>query len=123
MSKQARRRKRVRAWTQYVQNFAGLSWGVEQPFVGDVMVTITYLYNRGSIDIDVDNIPKPILDALKGLVYSDDSQVTDLLCRKRRYGVELRIPDPSPLLRSSYENSEEFVHVNVDNAQSTEVSE
>ena len=72
-----------------MQNFAGLSWGVEQPFVGDVMVTITYLYNRGSIDIDVDNIPKPILDALKGLVYSDDSQVTDLLCRKRRYGVEI----------------------------------
>ena len=73
MSKQTRRRKRVRVWTQHVQNFAGLRWGVEQPFVGDVMVTITYLYNRRSINIDVDNIPKPILDALKGLVYSDDS--------------------------------------------------
>ena len=104
-----------------MHNFAGLSWGVEQPFVGDVMVTITYLYNRGSIDIDVDNIPKPILDALKGLVYSDDSQVTDLLCRKRRYGVVLRIPDPSALLRESYDNYQEFVHVNVENALSTEV--
>ncbi len=85
-------------------------------------MTITYMYNSQSKGIDVDNIPKPILDALKGRVYSDDSQVTDLLCRKRRYGLELRIPDPSPLLSSFYENSEEFVHVNVEHALSTEVS-
>ena len=44
-------------------------------------MTITYFH--GSDPLDVDNIPKPILDALKGLVYSDDSHVSDLLCRKR----------------------------------------
>ena len=104
-----------------MQNFAGLSWGVEQPFVGDVMVTITYLYNRGSIDIDVDNIPKPILDALKGLVYSDDSQVTDLLCRKRPSDGDLGIDNFSTLFRATQELSEEFVHVNVDDALNREV--
>ena len=104
-----------------MQNFAGLSWGVEQPFVGNVMVTITYFFEGASLDVD--NMPKPILDGLNGLVYSDDSQVTDLLCRKRRHSVESRMPDPPPLLRSSYENSEEFVHVNVENAPSTKVSE
>ena len=124
MSKQARRRKRVKAWTQYVQNFAGLSWGADQPFVGDVMVTITYIYNLryDRPQIDVDNIPKPILDALKGLVYSDDSQVTDLICRKRRNGLDLRIPDSSALLRSTHERSIEFVHVSVENAPQSEVS-
>ena len=85
------------------------------------MVTITYLYNSGSRKIDVDNIPKPILDALKGLVYSDDSQVTDLLCRKRPYDGDLGIDNLSPLFRSTQEISEEFVHVNVADALHREV--
>ena len=34
-------------------------------------------------DVDVDNLPKPILDALSGMIFADDHQVTDLLVRKR----------------------------------------
>ena len=104
-----------------MQNFAGLSWGADQPFIGDVMVTITYLYSRDSKDIDVDNIPKPILDALKGMIYSDDSQVTDLLCRKRRSDGDLGIDNLSALFRATQERSEEFVHVNVEYAPNQEV--
>ena len=48
---------------------------------GPVAVTITYFYN--TTPLDVDNIPKPILDGLKGMVYQDDDQVFDMLCRKR----------------------------------------
>ncbi len=51
------------------------------------MVSITYFFDR--VDFDVDNIPKPILDALKELVYVDDRQVTDLICRKRRHSDDL----------------------------------
>ena len=37
---------------------------------------------------DVDNIAKVVLDALNGLVYVDDKQVTDLRVRKRYATVE-----------------------------------
>lgn len=37
---------------------------------------------------DVDNIAKVVLDALNGLVYADDKQVTDLRVRKRYSTVE-----------------------------------
>ena len=37
---------------------------------------------------DVDNIAKVVLDALNGLVYTDDKQVTDLRVRKRYDTVE-----------------------------------
>ena len=47
------------------------------------MVIITYFYEDAS------------LDALKGLVYSDDSEVSDLLCRKRDLNGDLRIQNPS----------------------------
>ena len=61
---------------------AGRIWGDNSQLAEEIMVTITYVYADSPMDI-VDNVPKPILDGLKGLVYFDDSQVTDLLCRKR----------------------------------------
>ena len=84
------------------------------------MVTITYFFEEASLDVD--NIPKPILDALNGVVYSDDSQVTDLLCRKRDLSGDLRIPQPSALLLESLSRSEQFLHIIVTNALNQEVA-
>ena len=64
-----------------MERAARQEWGVEAPVTHPIMVTITYFFD--DIPVDVDNIPKPILDALKGLAFRDDSQVYDLLCRKR----------------------------------------
>ena len=84
------------------------------------MVTITYFFKGASLDVD--NIPKPILDALKGLVYSDDSQVSDLLCRKRNLSGDLRIQNPSSLLLETLLHSERFLHIAVVSAPSQEVA-
>ena len=75
VSQQAKRRSRVKEWTKQVHNVAETRWDTASPFVGEVMVTITYLYEGASLDVD--NMSKPILDALKGLVYSDDAQVSE----------------------------------------------
>lgn len=120
VSQQARRRSRVKEWTQQVQSVVERRWETEPPFVGEVMVTITYLYEGASLDVD--NISKPILDALKGLVYSDDTQVSDLLCRKRDLKGDLRIQDPSLLLLKTLEHSEQFLHIIVDNTLNQEVA-
>ena len=84
------------------------------------MVTITYLHK--GVSMDVDNLPKPILDALKGLVYSDDGQVSDLLCRKRDLNGDLRIQNPSSVLLEALGHSEPFLHIAVDNASGQEVA-
>lgn len=120
VSQQARRRDRVREWTQAVRHVAESRWDTESPVVGEVTVTITYLFRGASLDID--NAPKPILDALSGTVYSDDAQVTDLLCRKRDVNDDLRIQNPSSLLLDSLTQSEQFLHVTVDRARSQEVA-
>ena len=78
------------------------------------MVTITYFYQQASPDVD--NIPKPILDALKGLVYMDDEQVTDVLCRKRRLNSDLRIENPSSMLSERIIRGDVFLYVVVDDA-------
>ena len=120
VSHQTRRRSRVREWTRKVQNVAESRWDTEPPVVGEVMVIITYLYNGTSMDVD--NLPKPILDALKGLVYSDDGQVSDLLCRKRDLNGDLRIQNPSSVLLETLRYSEQFLHIAVNDAPSQEVA-
>ena len=120
VSRQARRRNRVREWMLEVETVAKRHWDVEPPYGGEVMVAITYVFEDTLFDVD--NIPKPILDALSGLVYSDDAQVTDLLCRKRRLGGDLRIENPSPMLLATLGDSEQFFHVVVTDALSREVA-
>jgi hypothetical protein len=87
--------------------------------MGEVAVTITYVSSRARVDVD--NIPKPILDALKGLVYADDRQVADLLCRRKSLEPNLRIRNASPLFYESFRAGEQFLHVMVSNALLQEV--
>lgn len=119
VSQQARRRELVRHWTQEVRSVARQCWDAEPPLSGDVAVTITYFYDR--TPLDVDNIPKPILDALRGLVYSDDSQVSDLLCRKRDLHAELRIQNASTTLLGSLRDAEPILHIAVAETTAREV--
>ena len=82
-------------------------------------MTITYIFDSGKrASLDVDNIPKPILDELKELVYLDDRQVTDLLCRKRELHGNLRIQNATPLLLEAFASSQQILHIAV--AQSLE---
>ncbi len=84
------------------------------------MVTITY-FSRGA-SLDVDNMPKPILDELNGLVYFDDSQVTDLICRKRDLNIDLPLQNPSTKLIETLSSGEQPVQINIANAQNQVVA-
>ena len=89
-----------------MQEVAESRWDGERPSAGEVVVVITYFFDGASLDVD--NIPKPILDALKGLVYSDDSQVSDLLCCKRDLNGDLRISNPLKVLLKPTETHSSF---------------
>ena len=115
VSQQARSSSR-RAWAGTVLRAAQGRWDASTPVEGDVMVAITCFFDGNSLDVD--NIPKPMLDALNGIVYVDDTQVTDLLCRKRAMGGELRIEHPSSVLLETLDRGEQFLHVAVTEARS-----
>jgi len=59
-----------------------------------VGVTI-YYFPAAASTVDVDNIIKPILDALRGPVYTDDKQVDRVLCQRIDPGAILDLRDPS----------------------------
>ena len=81
-----------------MESAASRQWRSDPPETGSVEVSISYYFVEDTLGVD--NIPKPILDALNGLVFLDDQQVTDLCCHKRDVKISRRISDlPPPLVR------------------------
>lgn len=120
VSQQARRRDRLRAWKVTVRQEAEKYWLSEQKATTDfVMLQVTYFYD--AIAIDVDNIVKPIQDAIIGLAYVDDDQITDVLVRKRNLSSNFRIENMTSTLAEGFSRGNEFLHIVVTDAPDQEV--
>lgn len=120
VSQQARRRDRLRAWKVTVRQEAEKYWLSEQKATtGFVMLQVTYFYD--AIAIDVDNIVKPIQDAIIGLAYVDDDQITDVLVRKRNLLSNFRIENMTSTLAEGFSRGNEFLHIVVTDAPDQEV--
>ncbi len=80
---------------------------------------IIYFYH-GETTLDVDNIAKSLLDGLKGVVFRDDQQVSELRIRKSRFGAGLSLTGASPYLLDAIERmsraGSDFVYVRADPA-------
>jgi crossover junction endodeoxyribonuclease RusA len=123
VSQQARKRgkgNRLQDWKKTVGEEAEKYWSSEQKTAtGLVMLQITYFYD--SVQIDIDNIVKPIQDAIKGLAYVDDNQVSDLLVRKRNLSGNFRIENMTSTLTEGFARGNEFLHIVVIDAPNQEV--
>ncbi|NET33261.1 MAG: RusA family crossover junction endodeoxyribonuclease [Cyanothece sp. SIO1E1] len=82
------------------------------PTTEAVQVIITHYYSVNPPDID--NIAKPILDALNLIVYIDDKQITDLTVRKRDLSSLTQIQDVPNLIAQALAASESFICVKID---------
>jgi crossover junction endodeoxyribonuclease RusA len=117
VSQQARRRDRLRQWREFVRTHAEKNWKpVHSAAAAPVSITVIYLYEE--VALDVDNILKPIMDALVGLAFDDDSLVTDATSRRRRRHLRgpFRLEGASPVLAGGFELRGEFVYVCVADA-------
>ncbi|MEH1850807.1 MAG: RusA family crossover junction endodeoxyribonuclease [Nostoc sp.] len=123
VSQQTRKRgkgNRLEDWKKTVLQEAKKYWSSEQKIAtGWVMLQITYFYD--SDQMDVDNIVKPIQDALKELAYYDDRQVSDLVVRKRNLSGNFRIENMTSTLAEGFARGNEFLHIVVIDAPKQEV--
>ncbi len=85
----------------------------------DISVLIIYFY-QGETSLDVDNIAKSLLDGLKGILFRDDQQVSELLVRKSRFSAGLSLTGASLYLLNAIERmsqaGSDFVYVRADPA-------
>jgi hypothetical protein len=84
---------------------------------GVVSVTI-YYFPETEMEGDIDNIVKPILDALSALVYLDDGQVDRVLVQKFEPDRVFSFSSPTPTLAEALEQEAPLVYVRIDHDQS-----
>ena len=112
VSQQCRRQATLRSWKDRVSRDARKERPEAVPFEGDVTVRIAYYYfDRG---MDLDNLSKPICDALKKVIYLDDGQITDLYAAKRDLNRLVATAGVTDVLSKALQTTKEFIHVTID---------
>ncbi len=121
VSQQTRRQQLLREWKALVRQEAISYWtSTHLPADGPVCITLVYLFDE--VELDIDNIIKPIQDALVGLVFLDDSIVTDIIIRKRQLRVNFNRTGASPVLIEGIEYGDEFVYVHIADAPQEQIT-
>ena len=82
------------------------------PTAEEVKITITNYYETQSGDVD--NIIKPIQDALNGIVYIDDEQVVETSSRRRNINSSYKIRSVSAKILEGFSNGNDFIHVKIE---------
>jgi crossover junction endodeoxyribonuclease RusA len=115
VSHQTGNRKNLQAWKSYVRSRAMITWvGRATITASDLQLTIVYLYDTDPVDVD--NIIKPIQDALVELVYEDDIQLTDVDSHRRSLAGVFELTRLPPLLFDGIVQQDECVYVRVGDA-------
>jgi len=98
-----------------VREAAARYWSsTHAPANGPVCLTLVYLYDEAALDVD--NVIKPIQDALIGLAFPSDSLVTDAISRRRQLRGAFDLTRVSSVLIEGFEYGGEFVYVHVGDA-------
>jgi crossover junction endodeoxyribonuclease RusA len=117
-SHQTKSKSGLQEWQALVKATAAKSWGQAAPLTRTLRIVVTYFHDSPSILLDNDNMLKPIQDALNGLVYADDRQITDTVVRKTDINGAFIVRGAPAVLLQAFSLGKEFLHVRVTEAPS-----
>ena len=119
VSLQTKKKENLQVWKNFVRVEAQKLWKdrsiIKQ---GDLQLTLVYLCD--DFPADTDNIIKPIQDALVGLVFEDDSLVSDVESHRRFMSDPIEIKSLPSLLQRAVITGKECVYVKVSESQPLE---
>jgi len=111
LSHQAKDSKHKTAWKNYVYGRAFSVWKKKPIKSGTLKFTVVYLCEDDPADIN--NIIKPIQDALSTLVYSDDSLIWDITGHMRLLSQPIDIIGLPDMLSDAVIGGTECVYVRI----------
>jgi crossover junction endodeoxyribonuclease RusA len=119
LSLQSKNATRKRAYKQRVETAARQAMVAgTTPSTDTLQITITYFYEGDTPDVD--NIIKPIQDALIGVVYVDDVQISDTRSRKKDINGSYKIRNASANLLQAFSTGNDFIHVRIEQHVTTQ---
>jgi crossover junction endodeoxyribonuclease RusA len=114
VSAQARASSARDTWRRNVQEAGRKAFGDEPLLSGDLGIKIRG-FSDGYVRPDLDNLTKPILDALQGVIYQNDHGFIDLDVKFRTLSEPITIYKVSSVLTAAFETGFPFVYVRVQN--------
>ncbi len=116
VSHQSRNKAALALWKAAVRTEAARRWGANRPLMGKLKCTIVYFHEDDWPSLDDDNMVKPVRDALNGLVYEDDRQIT--YSETVQYPIEapIMIRRGSAVLLAASSVGDAFVYVRIEDA-------
>jgi hypothetical protein len=104
------KRPSIARWKQTVRMAAQAAWPAgDPPLECKLQLHVTYFHDAAPLDVD--NMLKPIQDALNGIVYVDDSQLTDTHGHLRDINGRYLVRGMTPAQASGFSSGDPFVHI------------
>ncbi len=122
VSYQAKNRQNKQAWKDYIYGRDFAIWKQKPIATGELKFTIVYLCESDPCDIN--NVIKPIQDALNSLVYADDGLVWDITGHMRLLSEPIdAVGLPEALAEAVVQGNEcVYVRISTSAALNTEVT-
>lgn len=118
VSLQTKNRKNLQAWKNFVFSEACKTWSGAPHNGKGLHLTLVYLCDDDPVDVD--NIIKPIQDALVGLIYNDDLLISDVESHRRPLTGAFEISKIPNLLVNGIMSGSECIYVRVNESMSLE---
>lgn len=115
VSHQTHDRANLRLWKEMVRSKAAEQWA-GPPFAGAVKFVLMNFHEGPQAPLDDDNLVKPIRDALNGLVYVDDRQITQAEHAQTSIDGFFQIRGVSRTVLEGFHTGKEFVYVRIEEA-------
>ncbi len=110
-SAQSDNRNALNAWKRHVTREAVAAWGEAAPLAGAVELHIVHYGETRSGDLD--NLNKPIQDAMQGVVFVNDRQVSSVRGGWRDIEGEYRVRYIPAVLGAAFSDGRPFIHIRV----------
>src|SRR5262245_7188097 len=116
VSHQTKDKASLTAWKGVIRAEAAKNWGAKTPLMGKLKCTIINFHEGDDASLDDDNMVKPIRDAMNGLIYDDDSQISYSETIHICIDAPVKIRRASAVLLAAYGKGSEFLYVRIDDA-------
>ena len=116
VSHQTKDKGNLSNWKATVRAEAAKFWGTKAPLLGKLKCTIINFHEGTDASLDDDNMIKPMRDALNGLVYADDSQISYSETIHVSIDAPIKIRRASTMLLNAYAVGDEFLYIRIDDA-------
>lgn len=116
VSHQTKDKVNLNNWKTAVRTEAAKFWGTKAPLLGKLKCLIINFHEGADATLDDDNMVKPMRDALNGLVYVDDSQISYSETIHSSIDAPIKIRRASGMLLNAFSIGNEFLYVRIDDA-------